>query len=39
VPEGETWTVAELGNEWKAANSHRARAAQALVASLRVAGS
>ncbi len=27
VPEGETKTVAELGNKWKAANSHRARAA------------
>jgi XTP/dITP diphosphohydrolase len=38
VPEGKMRTVAELGNEWKAANSHRARAAQALVASLRVAG-
>jgi XTP/dITP diphosphohydrolase len=34
VPEGETRTVAELGNEWKAANSHRARAAQALRAAL-----
>jgi XTP/dITP diphosphohydrolase len=30
VPEGETKTVAELGNEWKAAHSHRARAAGAL---------
>jgi XTP/dITP diphosphohydrolase len=27
VPEGETKTVAELGNAWKATNSHRARAA------------
>ncbi len=30
VPEGEEQTVAELGDEWKTANSHRARAAQAL---------
>ncbi len=30
VPAGETKTVAELGNEWKARNSHRARAAQNL---------
>jgi XTP/dITP diphosphohydrolase len=30
VPEGETRTVAELGDEWKAANSHRARAANDL---------
>jgi XTP/dITP diphosphohydrolase len=30
VPEGETQTVAELGDEWKRANSHRARAAHAL---------
>jgi XTP/dITP diphosphohydrolase len=30
VPEGEERTVAELGDEWKAANSHRARAAEAL---------
>jgi XTP/dITP diphosphohydrolase len=27
VPEGETRTVAELGNEWKGTHSHRARAA------------
>ena len=27
VPEGEERTVAELGNEWKRTNSHRARAA------------
>lgn len=32
VPEGEERTVAELGNEWKAGNSHRARAARALLA-------
>ena len=31
VPEGEDRTVAELGDEWKAENSHRARAASALV--------
>ncbi len=31
VPEGEERTVAELGNEWKSRNSHRARAAQALL--------
>jgi XTP/dITP diphosphohydrolase len=32
VPEGETKTVAELGNAWKRAHSHRARAAGALAA-------
>jgi XTP/dITP diphosphohydrolase len=31
VPDGETLTVAELGNAWKAEHSHRARAARALV--------
>jgi XTP/dITP diphosphohydrolase len=31
VPEGETATVAELGDRWKARNSHRARAARALL--------
>jgi XTP/dITP diphosphohydrolase len=31
VPEGETRTVAELGNAWKRQNSHRARAAAALA--------
>jgi XTP/dITP diphosphohydrolase len=30
VPEGEERTVAELGEEWKTAHSHRARAAKAL---------
>jgi XTP/dITP diphosphohydrolase len=30
VPEGEERTVAELGDEWKRARSHRARAAHAL---------
>lgn len=32
VPEGETRTVAELGNAWKRRHSHRARAAAALAA-------
>jgi XTP/dITP diphosphohydrolase len=31
VPLGESRTVAELGNAWKAENSHRARAANALA--------
>jgi XTP/dITP diphosphohydrolase len=31
IPEGEERTVAELGNEWKRDNSHRARAARALL--------
>jgi XTP/dITP diphosphohydrolase len=31
IPQGEEWTVAELGNAWKAQNSHRARAARALL--------
>jgi XTP/dITP diphosphohydrolase len=31
VPEGETQTVAELGDEWKREHSHRARAARALA--------
>ena len=34
VPDGEERTVAELGNAWKAHNSHRARAAQALLEAL-----
>jgi XTP/dITP diphosphohydrolase len=34
VPDVEEHTVAELGNEWKAENSHRARAARALLAAL-----
>jgi XTP/dITP diphosphohydrolase len=34
VPKGEEHTVAELGNEWKAEHSHRARAALALLDSL-----
>ena len=34
VPAGETSTVAELGDDWKTTNSHRARAAAALAAAL-----
>ncbi len=34
IPDGEERTVAELGNEWKSENSHRANAARALLASL-----
>ena len=34
VPDGEEQTVATLGNEWKAQNSHRARAARALLETL-----
>ncbi len=34
IPEGESRTVAELGDDWKRANSHRARAAAALRAAL-----
>jgi XTP/dITP diphosphohydrolase len=32
VPDGETRTVAELGNAWKELHSHRANAARALLA-------
>jgi XTP/dITP diphosphohydrolase len=35
IPEGEDRTVAELGNQWKARNSHRARAAAALAEAMR----
>jgi XTP/dITP diphosphohydrolase len=35
VPAGEEQTVAELGNEWKADNSHRARAARDLARAFR----
>jgi XTP/dITP diphosphohydrolase len=38
VPDGEERTVAELGNDWKRKNSHRANAARALLAGLREAG-
>ena len=34
VPEGEERTVAQLGDAWKADNSHRARAAHALLAAI-----
>ncbi len=34
IPDGEEQTVAELGDEWKRANSHRARAAAVLLAQL-----
>jgi XTP/dITP diphosphohydrolase len=34
VPEGETRTVADLGDAWKRENSHRARAARALAAAV-----
>ncbi len=34
VPEGETETVAELGDDWKREHSHRARAARALALAL-----
>jgi XTP/dITP diphosphohydrolase len=34
VPDGQTGTVAELGNAWKAQNSHRARAARSLLGQL-----
>jgi XTP/dITP diphosphohydrolase len=35
VPDGYDRTVAELGDDWKRANSHRARAARALTDALR----
>ena len=34
VPDGETSTVAELGDEWKQRHSHRAQAAEALARAL-----
>ena len=34
VPAGQELTVAELGDDWKAQHSHRARAAQALLAAI-----
>ncbi|MDX6482188.1 MAG: XTP/dITP diphosphohydrolase [Gaiellaceae bacterium] len=37
VPAGEERTVAELGDSWKALNSHRARAAQSLLRALAAA--
>jgi XTP/dITP diphosphohydrolase len=38
VPDGEEQTVATLGNDWKTAHSHRARAAAALAAALGASG-
>jgi len=38
IPEGETRTVAELGDDWKRANSHRGRAAAALRSALAARG-
>jgi XTP/dITP diphosphohydrolase len=38
VPDGEERTVAQLGNNWKRENSHRANAARALLIALREAG-
>jgi XTP/dITP diphosphohydrolase len=38
IPEGAARTVAELGNDWKAEHSHRARAARALLDTLRTQG-
>jgi len=35
IPDGHDETVAELGDDWKHAHSHRARAAQALLAAVR----
>ncbi len=35
VPDGHDRTVAELGDEWKRENSHRGKAAKALVAEVR----
>jgi XTP/dITP diphosphohydrolase len=38
IPEGSEQTVAELGNEWKAEHSHRAKAARALQTALSAQG-
>jgi XTP/dITP diphosphohydrolase len=38
VPEGESRTVAELGDAWKAGASHRASAVRALLAELAAVG-
>jgi XTP/dITP diphosphohydrolase len=38
VPDGETRTVAQLGNDWKAKKSHRAQAARTFLANLREPG-
>ena len=37
VPDGEEHTVAELGDAWKRANSHRARAARSLLEAVEAA--
>jgi XTP/dITP diphosphohydrolase len=34
IPDGEKRTVAELGDDWKTAHSHRSRAARALLSAL-----
>jgi XTP/dITP diphosphohydrolase len=34
IPDGESRTVAELGDDWKVERSHRARAARALLAAI-----
>lgn len=34
IPDGEERTIAQLGNDWKAERSHRARAARALLRTL-----
>jgi XTP/dITP diphosphohydrolase len=38
IPDGYDVTVAELGDDWKREHSHRARAAQALLAAIRNGG-
>ena|SRR5256714_10737736 len=38
IPDGEERTVGELGDEWKSRNSHRARAARALLGAVERAG-
>jgi len=38
VPEGETHTVAELGDMWKETHSHRALAAQDLLTNVSGSG-
>ena len=38
IPAGHDRTVAELGDEWKRARSHRAQAARALLSAARSAG-
>ena len=38
IPDGYDETVAELGDDWKRASSHRARAARALLEAVRSAG-